>query len=80
MITLDIIRSQDRSAIRSSDESRFVPLAGLVAQVVPADKLMDAALETASKIASQSRPIVVLAKESVNAAYNTTLQVLSIVL
>jgi len=48
----------------------------LVAQVVPADKLMDAALETASKIASQSRPIVVLAKESVNAAYNTTLQVL----
>ena len=47
--------------------------AGLVARVVPADKLMDEALAVAGKIASLSRPAVMMAKEAVNRAYETTL-------
>ena len=46
---------------------------GLVSHVVSSDKLMETAMGIATKIASLSRPIVVLAKESVNAAYETTL-------
>jgi enoyl-CoA hydratase/carnithine racemase len=48
--------------------------AGLVSRVVPVDKLMDEAMATAEKIAKNSIPIIALAKESVNAAYETTLQ------
>ncbi|MEP6842280.1 MAG: enoyl-CoA hydratase [Pseudolysinimonas sp.] len=47
--------------------------AGLVARVVPADRLLDEAMSAAEKIASMSLPIVMLAKESVNAAFETTL-------
>lgn len=47
--------------------------AGLVARVVPADQLMDDVLATAGKIASYSLPVVMKVKESVNAAYETTL-------
>lgn len=47
--------------------------AGLVARVVPVDRLLDEAMSAAEKIASMSLPIVMLAKESVNAAFETTL-------
>jgi enoyl-CoA hydratase len=47
--------------------------AGLVSRVVPADKLLDDALETATTIAGMSLPIAMMAKESVNRAYETTL-------
>ena len=47
--------------------------AGLVSRIVPADELVDEAVATAEKIANLSRPIVMLAKESVNRAYETTL-------
>ncbi|MEX2644245.1 MAG: enoyl-CoA hydratase [Acetobacterales bacterium] len=47
--------------------------AGLVSRVVPAAKLVDEAVKVATKIARLSRPIVMLAKEVVNAAYETTL-------
>ncbi|MBL8310757.1 MAG: enoyl-CoA hydratase [Burkholderiales bacterium] len=47
--------------------------AGLVARVVPADQLMDDVLATAGKIASYSLPVVMKVKESVNAAFETTL-------
>ncbi|HNY46074.1 MAG: enoyl-CoA hydratase [Casimicrobium sp.] len=47
--------------------------AGLVARVVPADKLMEDVLATAGKIASMSLPAVMKVKESINAAYETTL-------
>mgnify|MGYP001500922433 CR=1 FL=1 len=47
--------------------------AGLVSRIVPLDRLLDEAIETADKIANLSRPIVMLAKESVNRAYETTL-------
>ncbi len=46
---------------------------GLAARVVPADKLMDEAMAVAEKIASQSLPIAMMAKEAVNRAYETTL-------
>jgi enoyl-CoA hydratase len=46
---------------------------GLVSRVVPAAQLMDEALKVAEKIASMSRPIAMMAKESINRAYETTL-------
>ena len=47
--------------------------AGLVSRIVPADDLMDDAIKTADAICDLSRPIVMLAKEAVNRAYETTL-------
>jgi enoyl-CoA hydratase len=47
--------------------------AGLVARVVPAATLMDDALKTAEKIADYSQIAVMMVKESVNRAYETTL-------
>lgn len=47
--------------------------AGLVSRVVPAAELIDEAIKTAAKIAGLSRPIVMMAKEAVNRAYETTL-------
>ena len=41
---------------------------GLVARVLPANKLLDEALSAAAKIASYSKPIVMMAKETVNRA------------
>jgi len=47
--------------------------AGLVSRVVPADKLLDEALAAAAKIAGQSPLAVMMNKELVNAAFETTL-------
>jgi len=46
---------------------------GLVSRVVPAGKLLDEALAVAGRIAEMSRPAVMIAKEAVNRAYETTL-------
>ena len=46
---------------------------GLVSRVVPAEKLLDEALGAAKKIASFSQPIAMMAKESVNRTFETTL-------
>lgn len=46
---------------------------GLVSRVVAADKLVEEALSAAKKIASFSQPIAMMAKESVNRAFETTL-------
>ena len=46
---------------------------GLVARVIPAEKLLEEAIATAQHIASLSRPAVLLAKECVNRAFETTL-------
>ena len=46
---------------------------GLVARVVPAAELMDVAMEAARTIAGMSLPSVMIAKEAVNRAYETTL-------
>jgi len=46
---------------------------GLVSRVVPAARLLDEALEVATRIAELSLPAVMMAKDSVNRAYETTL-------
>ena len=46
---------------------------GLVARIVPPDRLLEEALAAAAKIASFSQPIVMMAKETVNRAQETTL-------
>ncbi|CAL60441.1 Enoyl-CoA hydratase [Herminiimonas arsenicoxydans] len=47
--------------------------AGLVSRVVAADKLQEEALAAATVIASMSLPMVMMIKESINRAYETTL-------
>ena len=47
--------------------------AGLVSRVVPAAELLEEALKVAAKIAGLSRPMVMMAKDAVNRAYETTL-------
>jgi enoyl-CoA hydratase len=47
--------------------------AGLVSRVVPNDKLMGEAMAVAEKIAAYSLPVVMMIKESVNRAYESTL-------
>lgn len=47
---------------------------GLVARVVPADQLLETAIDVARTIAGLSKPVAQHAVESVNAAYETTLQ------
>ncbi len=47
--------------------------AGLVSRVVPAADLLADVMKTAEAIASLSSPIVMMAKEAVNRAYETTL-------
>ena len=47
--------------------------AGMVARVVPADRLLDEALKAADKIAALSGPATMMVKEAVNRAFETTL-------
>jgi enoyl-CoA hydratase len=47
--------------------------AGLVARIVPADKLLDEAFSVANVICEYSLPAVMMAKESVNRAYESSL-------
>jgi enoyl-CoA hydratase len=47
--------------------------AGLVSRVVPAAKLMEEAMAVADKVASYSLPAVMMVKESINRAYESTL-------
>lgn len=46
---------------------------GLVSRIVPAENLLEEAVKTALAIAAMSLPIVMMTKESVNRAYETTL-------
>jgi len=47
--------------------------AGLVSRIVPAERLLDEALEAAATIASMPLPAVMMAKECVNRAYEASL-------
>jgi len=47
---------------------------GLVSRIIPVDDLVEEAMKTARKIAGLSLPSVMIAKESVNKAYETTLK------
>jgi len=46
---------------------------GLVARVVPLDKLMEETMKVADKIASSSAPVVMMIKEAVNRAFESSL-------
>jgi enoyl-CoA hydratase len=48
--------------------------AGLVARIIPADKLLEETLAAAATIAGFSLPVVMMIKESVNRAYESSLQ------
>ena len=47
--------------------------AGLVSRIVAAEELVDEAIKVAGEIAAMSAPSVIMAKESVNRAFETTL-------
>jgi enoyl-CoA hydratase len=47
--------------------------AGLVSRVVPVERLMEEAMSAAKTIAEMSLPIVMMAKESINASYESSL-------
>ncbi|VAX05722.1 Enoyl-CoA hydratase =_ degradation of branched-chain amino acids and alpha-keto acids [hydrothermal vent metagenome] len=47
---------------------------GLISRIIPVDDLVEEALKTARKIADLSLPSVMIAKESINKAYETTLK------
>jgi len=47
--------------------------AGLIARMVPADKLLDEAMSAAATIASMSLPIAMMIKESINQSYESML-------
>jgi enoyl-CoA hydratase len=47
--------------------------AGLVSRVVPADSVVEEAMKAAEVIASKSKPVAMVAKEAVNAAFETGL-------
>jgi enoyl-CoA hydratase len=47
--------------------------AGLVSRIVPADNLLEEAVAVATRIASMSQPVVMMVKEAVNRAFETTL-------
>ncbi len=46
---------------------------GLVARVIPADQLLDETLKAAAVIAGFSLPVVMMVKESVNRAFESSL-------
>ena len=47
--------------------------AGLVSRVVAAERLVDEAIAAAEKIASYSRPVVMMVKETVNRSFESPL-------
>jgi enoyl-CoA hydratase len=47
--------------------------AGLVSRVVPAAELLDEAIKLAGEIAALSLPVVMMVKDAVNRAFETTL-------
>ena len=47
---------------------------GIASRVVPLDRLLDEAMEAAAVIASMSRPAVLMVKEAIDRAYETTLE------
>jgi len=62
-----ILTGNNLSAV---DAERF----GLVSRVVPADELVNEAVKMAQQIAEYSKPVIALAKEAVNEAYESSLR------
>lgn len=58
------------SRVKAADAERW----GLVSKVYPSDKVVDEAIKLGEKIGTMSKLTVAICKESVNQAYETTLQ------
>jgi len=59
---------------RPHDGCEEAERAGLVSRILPDDELVEEAVKVATRIAGLSRPSVMMAKESVNKAYETMLR------
>ncbi|KAM5320860.1 enoyl-CoA hydratase, mitochondrial [Glossophaga mutica] len=66
-LAMEMILTGDRISAQDAKE------AGLISKVFPVEKLVEEAIRCAEKIASNSKIITAMAKESVNAAFETTL-------
>ncbi|XP_074965803.1 enoyl-CoA hydratase, mitochondrial [Phalacrocorax aristotelis] len=66
-LAMEMVLTGDRISAAEAKE------AGLVSKVFPVEKLLDEAIACAEKIASNSKLVAAMAKESVNAAFETTL-------
>ncbi|XP_037015099.2 enoyl-CoA hydratase, mitochondrial [Artibeus jamaicensis] len=66
-LAMEMVLTGDRISAQDAKE------AGLVSKVFPVEKLVEEAIQCAEKIASNSKIIAAMAKESVNAAFEMTL-------
>ncbi|XP_033921425.1 enoyl-CoA hydratase, mitochondrial [Melopsittacus undulatus] len=66
-LAMEMVLTGDRISAQEAKE------AGLVSKIFPVDKLVDAAVACAEKIANNSKLVAAMAKESVNSAFETTL-------
>ena len=66
-------KSMEMSLTGRRMEAPEAESSGLVSRVVPANELMEEVLSVAEKIAENSAPAVMLTKEAINRAYETTL-------
>lgn len=74
-LTHAIGKSKAMEMVLTGDQvgAKEMQAAGLVSKVFPPDQLVAEAVKTAEKIANNSKMVVAMAKEAVNAAYETTL-------
>uniref|UniRef100_G1P4K6 Enoyl-CoA hydratase, mitochondrial n=1 Tax=Myotis lucifugus TaxID=59463 RepID=G1P4K6_MYOLU len=66
-LAMEMVLTGDRISAQDAKQ------AGLVSKIFPVEKLVDEAIQCAEKIASNSKIITAMAKESVNAAFEMTL-------
>ncbi|XP_044518808.1 enoyl-CoA hydratase, mitochondrial [Gracilinanus agilis] len=66
-LAMEMVLTGDRISAQEAKQ------AGLVSKIFPVDKLVEEAILCAEKIAKNSKIVTEMAKESVNAAYETTL-------
>ena len=70
---IGMARAAEMSFTGDAIDARTAAEWGLVSRVVPADKLMEEAMDAATVIASMSLPSVMMAKECVNRAFEGSL-------
>ncbi|XP_007478154.1 enoyl-CoA hydratase, mitochondrial [Monodelphis domestica] len=66
-LAMEMVLTGDRISAQEAKQ------AGLISKIFPVDKLVEEAILCAEKIANNSKIVTEMAKESVNAAYETTL-------
>ncbi|XP_068927328.1 enoyl-CoA hydratase, mitochondrial [Petaurus breviceps papuanus] len=66
-LAMEMVLTGDRISAQEAKQ------AGLISKIFPVDKLLEEAIRCAEKIANNSKIVTQMAKESVNAAFETTL-------